>query len=185
MASAWKALICCVLVAQGTAHTHPTEGASAAEPQQATLQCFADSDWSQVRSAVVYVWSPRMVLSVTQAALVARAAKAQGLQFIPLVDARLPPGEWQEALQQLATPLAIQTAQRQPGGTPNMLDSVAALAPTRPLCSAQLIQLDAYRHFPTSFVVNGPSPHPSPIVGAMPQDFWTQALRLRLSHPAL
>jgi hypothetical protein len=119
--------------------------------------------------SLLYVWSPRMVLSATQAHLAADAAKAAGLQFVPLVDGRLPAIEWQSALRTLAA--------TQP-------KDAEALATSEPLCSSKLVEKDAYSHFPTAFVVKSgdmpPNVHPNRLIGAMPAQFWAQGIQERL-----
>jgi hypothetical protein len=131
--------------------------------------CFDDKKLADAlqseTTSLLYVWSPRMVLSATQAHLAADAAKAEGLAFVPLVDGRMPAAEWQSALRTLAA--------TQP------LDA-AALAATQVLCSAKLLEKDAYAHFPTAFVAKSGDMHPNRLVGAMPVQFWRQGIRERL-----
>jgi hypothetical protein len=123
---------------------------------------------SQVgQGTLLYVWSPRMVLSATQAHLAADAAKAAGLTFVPLVDGRLPADEWQSALRTLAA--------AQP-------KDAEALATTEPLCSPKLVENDAYAHFPTAFVVKSGEMHPNRLIGAMPEQFWAQGIQERLNQ---
>ena len=129
---------------------------------------LGDSMRSQ-QGSLLYVWSPRMALSATQAHLAADAAKAAGLQFVPLVDGRLPASEWQSALRTLAA--------AQP-------KDAEALAASEPLCSPKLVEKDAYSHFPTAFVVKSgdmpPNVHPNRLIGAMPAQFWAQGIQERL-----
>ena len=115
--------------------------------------------------SLLYVWSPRMVLSATQAHLAADAAKAAGLTFLPLVDGRLPASEWQSALRTLAV--------TQP-------KDAEILATTEPLCSPKLVEKDAYAHFPMAFVVKSGELHPNRLIGAMPEQFWAQGIQERL-----
>ena len=117
------------------------------------------------QSSLFYVWSPRMVLSATQAHLAADAAKAAGLKFVPLVDGRLPAAEWQSALRTLAVSQPV---------------DAEALAATQALCSPKLVEKDAYAHFPTAFVVSNGDMHPNRLIGAMPAHFWTQGINERL-----
>jgi hypothetical protein len=114
---------------------------------------------------LLYVWSPRMVLSATQAHLAADAAKAAGLKFVPLVDGRVPVSEWQSSLRTLDL--------TQP-------KDAEALATTEPLCSAKLVDKDAYAHFPMAFVVKSGELHPNRLIGAMPAQFWAQGIQERL-----
>ncbi|MEQ1536253.1 MAG: hypothetical protein ABL923_10280 [Burkholderiaceae bacterium] len=123
---------------------------------------------SQVdQGSLLYVWSPRMALSATQAHLAADAAKAAGLKFVPLVDGRLPTAEWQSALRTLAV--------SQP-------KDAEALAATEPLRSPKLVEKDAYAHFPTAFVVKSGEMHPNRLIGAMPEQFWAQGIQERLKR---
>jgi hypothetical protein len=117
--------------------------------------------------SLLYVWSPRMVLSATQAHLAADAAKAAGLTFVPLVDGRLPASEWQSALRTLAV--------TQP-------KDAEALSTTEPLCSPKLVEKDAYAHFPMAFVVKSGELHPNRLIGAMPEQFWAQGIQERLKY---
>jgi hypothetical protein len=133
---------------------------------ESPLPCFADANLAGMPRAMVYVWSPRMVLSATEAGQALSGAAALGLAFVPVVDGRLPLAEWQSAMTRLA------------GLSP---DSARALAETRPLCATELISNDAYRHFPTAFLVVNDKVHPATLVGAMPAAFWQEGLRLRLA----
>lgn len=131
--------------------------------------CFDDSVLEKSRSkypnSLLYVWSPRMALSANQARLAQEAAIAAGLQFIPLVDSRIPAYEWQSALQTLAKSNA---------------KDAEVLSNSQILCSPKLIEKDAYAHFPTAFVVKNAEMHPNRLIGAMPLQFWAQGIRERL-----
>jgi hypothetical protein len=116
--------------------------------------------------ALLYVWSPRMVLSVSQASLAAQAAQAQALDFHPLVDARVPRAEWQAALKR-ASPR-----------------NARLLRASQPLCAQQLLEKDALRHFPTSFVLTARGTHRFPLVGAMPPLAWQRSVAQRLREAA-
>ena len=131
--------------------------------------CFDDKKLADIRlsepASLLYVWSPRMVLSATQAHLAADAAKAEGLAFVPLVDGRVPTTEWQSALHTLAATQPL---------------NAAALVATQVLCSPKLLEKDAYAHFPTAFVAKNGDLHPNRLIGAMPLQFWRQGIRERL-----
>jgi hypothetical protein len=118
-------------------------------------------------NSLFYVWSPRMVLSATQAHLAADAAKAAGLKFVPLVDGRLPAAEWQSALRTLAASQPV---------------DAESLVTTESLCSPKLVEKDAYAHFPTAFVVKSGDMHPNRLIGAMPANFWAQGIQERLKR---
>lgn len=143
-------------------------GTSAQE--SATRACVNDSQIKALGPTLVYVWSPRMVLSALEAHQAKAAADAKGLQFVSLVDGRLPTSEWKAALARLErlSPL-----------------SAEVLAVSAPLCAPQLVSHLAYRHFPTGFLILQGQVHPAPLVGAMPQGFWSEALRLRMGEGGL
>jgi hypothetical protein len=136
--------------------------------------CFDDENLAQLGllspvGALVYVWSPRMVLSAQHAASAQRQARQQGLVFVPLHDGRVGDGEIQSALTQLAGP-----------GDASLAASAQALARSQSLCAPGLLARDALRHFPTAFVVQGTDTHRHPIVGAMPESAWAHSIALRL-----
>ncbi|MGA8513682.1 MAG: hypothetical protein WB821_02780 [Burkholderiaceae bacterium] len=143
------------------------------------MPCFDDKNLSASRAepaqaTLVYVWSPRMVLSAQHAASALRQAHQQGLAFVAVHDARVPGDELQAALARLAsTPDAI------------WLPSVQALSASQSLCAATLIARDALRHFPTAFVVQASGlVHRHAIVGAMPEAAWAHSIALRLRSEA-
>ena len=135
------------------------------------IACFDDillnKKLQTQHKSLLYVWSPRMVLSATQAHLAAESAKASGLQFVALVDGRIPIDEWQSALQTLAKSQAV---------------DAEILAHSQILCAPKLIEKDAYAHFPTAFVVKSGHIHPNRLIGAMPANFWLQGIEERLTH---
>ena len=131
--------------------------------------CFDDEKLSKLmqkpQPSLVYVWSPRMVLSVTQAHLAAQQAKSLGLQFVPVVDGRLAASEWQSALKKVAD---------------TEVGKLAVLKDSQALCSQQLLDQDAYLHFPMAFVLQNGQMHALKLVGAMPAGFWRQGILARL-----
>ncbi len=134
--------------------------------------CFDDETLQNIaqRSAndtgtLIYVWSPRMVLSVSQAAHAAQAAAQNGLDFLAVHDARVPSAELQAAV-------ARSRAQHE--------GSAKLLTASQALCAPQLIERDALRHFPTAFVLTARGTHRFPIVGAMPALYWQRSVAQRL-----
>jgi hypothetical protein len=137
-------------------------------------QALATLSASPKQGTLVYVWSPRMVLSAQHAAQVQQQATDAGLLWQPVHEAQLPTDERLAALAKLA--------QAHPASSDALQNSL-------PLCDAQLIARDALRHFPTAFVwrdaprgegLPAPGWAGTPIVGAMPAPFWAGALRERL-----
>lgn len=126
--------------------------------------CFSDQDLLNTSQALVYVWSPRMVLSALEAKNAAEQAKQLSYVFIPVVDGRLPVQEWQAALSRLQNLSPI---------------SAQVLASSQTLCAAGLINNLAYRHFPTAYLIWQGKTAGHPIVGAMPSEFWHMAIEQR------
>ncbi len=141
---------------------------SFAQSQTHPPACFDDNALAQLEGShvdtLIYVWSPRMVLSALEADSVARVAKAQNLRFLALHDARVDTEE-------IASTLAKLEHQ--------------ALVNTQPLCSPRLISLEAIRHFPTEFVVQLGTIHNVPIVGAMPEPQLQRAIAMKLQSAAV
>jgi hypothetical protein len=129
-----------------------------------TLQNMAQRSGNDT-GTLIYVWSPRMVLSLTQAHLASLAAQQSGLDFLPLHDARLPRSEIEQALQAAQRDHAV---------------SARALQGSQALCASDLINTDALRHFPSAFVLTARGTHQKPIVGAMPQAAWRELIGERL-----
>ena len=158
-------------------------------------ECFDDQQLQQlqtpgnpVRGTLIYVWSPRMVYSVSNMSLASRAAAAAGLDFVVVHDMRVPR---QEMLQH--HPLGARSprwlnSSDEPRSEPEPERDLATppfvslLDSSRPLCAPKLIQSEALRHFPTAFVVSAGGIHPHPIVGAMPWQAWVSSLDQRLSQ---
>ena len=134
--------------------------------------CFDDKKLEEQRvsgqASLIYIWSPRMVLSVTQAHLAAEQAAKAGLVFTPVVDGRISSAEWQSALQQLASTQQLNAAQ------------ASVLKHSQALCAPALLERDAYLHFPTAFVLQNQTVHPNKLVGAMPAQFWQQGIAARI-----
>ncbi len=124
--------------------------------------CFDDKKLAQLEDSridtLIYVWSPRMVLSALEAAHVAEVAKAQNLRFIALHDARVGGHEIIATLSKLEHQV---------------------LEGSQPLCSSRLIALEAMRHFPTEFIVQAGTLNKQPLVGAMPQAQLGRAIEMK------
>lgn len=138
--------------------------------------CFDDKKLHQLQrnsqAIVLYVWSPRMLLSAQHAQTVQRQAHELGMTWVALHDPRV--GE------------AEITATRERLQRDGLAASSQALRDSQPLCSGALESREASRHFPTALVMNAQgSLHPHPIVGAMPRSAWRESLRLRLAARSL
>ena len=121
--------------------------------------------------ALLYVWSPRMVLSVEHAGAVRGLARSLGLHWQPVHDPAIAAAELQAALES-----QMHGARRA---------NYHALKDSQALCNADLIdQQHALRHFPTAYVLYSQDDEVriagEAIVGAMPLAFWRLALQQRL-----
>lgn len=144
--------------------------------------CFDDKKLLAIThptNTLVYVWSPRMVLSAQHAAAVQQQALQQGLQFVAVHDAQVPQAEIDAARSRMAAS-NDSTFQR----------SATTLQGSIALCASALEQRDALRHFPTAFVVRNHRSdsharvHRYPVVGAMPEAAWASSLVQRLADSA-
>ncbi len=163
--------------------------------------CFDDKslqtlDFSQEQGALLYVWSPRMVLSAQHAASAQRQAQRLGLRFVSLHDAGVPHAEVQAARQRLlgsgphttgspnrpsSTSSADRTGVAKHAQNLTYRRSAEALGASQPLCAAGLLEHNALRHFPTAFVVQAGDVHRYPIIGAMPEAAWASSITQRLN----
>lgn len=135
-------------------------------------ECFGNESLQNIAvrggnhtGTLIYVWSPRMVLSATQAHLPAQAAQQLGLDFLAVHDARLPAAEVKQALER---------SQRDAPATAMVLQG------SRALCANELVSREALRHFPTAYVITARGMHHLPIVGAMPLNAWMLSIQERL-----
>ena len=136
-------------------------------------ECWNDADLSALEKSqangVIYVWSPRMALSVLHAGEVARQARMAGLIFIPVVDERVPEGEWRSALGATVASHA---------SNPGFHD----LVQSQSLCAGRLIALDAYQHFPSVFLVHSGQLQNGKWTGAMNAATWASAFQTADLH---
>jgi hypothetical protein len=143
-----------------------------------TTPCFDDKNLVrlshvQPQGSLLYVWSPRMLLSAQHAASAQRQAQLRGLAFVPLHDLQPPQSERQAAL-----------ARMRHTADPQLQASAHALAASQGLCASSLLERDALRHFPTAFVLQpGGQLHRHALIGAMPETAWAHSLRQRLEQP--
>jgi hypothetical protein len=157
--------------------------------------CFDDQrlqelQVNQPRGALIYIWSPRMVYSVQNAEIAARAATASGLDFVALHDIRI---SGEELIQARLTDHAVAAPRLDPLQRRFELSAdtdlatppfVSPLTDSQALCSEQLIHRDALRHFPTAFVITRSAIAIHPIVGAMPVGGWASSIDQRLQQVA-
>ncbi len=139
---------------------------SLARTQTISQACFDDKKLAQLEDSrvdtLIYVWSPRMVLSALEAGHVAEVARAKNLRFIALHDTRVGAREIIDSLSKL---------------------NHQALIDSQPLCSPRLISLEAMRHFPTAFFMQTGALDSLPLVGAMPEAQLGRAIEMKQQRP--
>ncbi len=135
-----------------------------------TVDVAINSAQKYSQGSLLYVWSPRMVLSAQHAASAQRQAALQGLQFVALHDASVPEAELRAALGRLQQSDQVQ-----------YVASAQALAQSQPLCAQVLLERDALRHFPTAFVQRPDGLQRYAIIGAMPEAAWASSIAQRLT----
>lgn len=150
---------------------------SVVQAQESAAPCAMTVPSGQ--KALLYVWSPRMVLSVQHAGAVRRQAQSMGLRWLPMHDASIEANELQATLSS-----QNHGAQRA---------NYRALKDTQPLCNlAWAEEHHALRHFPSAYVLYQQRGElriaGEAIVGAMPLTYWRLALQQRLelakvTHP--
>ena len=123
------------------------------------------------QKTLLYVWSPRMVLSVQHAGAVRRQAQSMGLRWLPMHDASIEASELQATLSS------------QNHGAQRV--NYRALKDSQPLCNqAWAEEHHALRHFPSAYVIYRERGElriaGEAIVGAMPLAYWRLALQQRL-----
>ncbi len=125
--------------------------------------------WAEGSEALLYVWSPRMVLSAQHAGEVAAVAADLGMVFVPALPPQIEATESEQALAALAAdwPTAAQ-----------------ALQASAPLCSAALqAKLRAVPHYPTAWLWRWQGgqwqQQGRRIISAMPPAYWRLALAER------
>ena len=134
---------------------------------QPIAQLFEQRGLASDQPVLLYLWSPRMVLSVQHAHAVQQVAQSLGLQWLAVRDPRLPQAEAEAALASLP--------------------AAQALHPVQALCDQGLLmQAQTLRHFPTAWVFRREVANEYagvawqqqglPIVSAMPPVFWRQAI---------
>ena len=123
----------------------------------AKSEAFKDSDLANIlktqKSGVIYLWSPRMVYSVTEFNRVRELAKSKNLEFIPVYDNNVTPSDASAALKA--------------GGVDIPSRGLASADLYRRLQSVDLYMRNGTLHFPTIFVFGKGQVHPRRLVGVL------------------
>ncbi len=130
-----------------------------------TQTCVSSAALLRAQQPVtLYVWSPRMVQSVLQAASAKQAAQHSGARFVAALDPRVPQLEAQAALGAASAEIN------------------AALSAEQPLCADAFEH--ALDHAPMLFIISRQRLHAHRIIGVMPEREWRAAITMRLHELA-
>lgn len=127
------------------------------------IDSFSDEDLEQAlktnKTGVIYVWSPRMVYSVTEFSRVRALVLKRGYEFIPVLDHSADVQEAKEAMKTLEKEIKINLAGLQ--RRPTSVDSY------KKLNSVELYMRNSSLHFPTIYIYSKGQLHPRRIIGVL------------------
>jgi hypothetical protein len=117
---------------------------------------------SDKRTALIYVWSPRMVYSVTEFTRMRALAEKRKMEFVPVLDPLVDVSEARAAIKKAGIDFKIRSA--------NNLREPSSIAMYKRMNSVDLYMRNATLHFPTVFLVANGKMHSHRIVGVMTND---------------
>lgn len=121
---------------------------------------FQDSDLKKIlasqKKGIFYLWSPRMVYSVTEFQRYAETAQKLGLEFIPLLDPNVSSAEARASLQKI-----------KPKAPNRKLASQKNNPFDKKMQSLELYMRNGTLHFPSVFVFNNGQLHPERLIGVL------------------
>jgi hypothetical protein len=135
-------------------------------------EAYGDADlaklMSEKRTAMIYVWSPRMVYSVTEFTRVRALAEKRKMEFIPVLDPMVEVKEARAALKKAGIDFQIKTAsgQREP----------SSVALYKRMNSVELYMRNGTLHFPTIFLSANGKLHTRRLVGVLTNDDLNKSL---------
>lgn len=124
---------------------------------------FSDEDLAQTlkthKTGIIYIWSPRMVYSVTEFFRVRALVLKKGYEFIPVLDHSVPVQEAKDAMKALGGELKLQVA--------NLQREPSSLSTYKKLNSVELYMRNSSLHFPAIYIYSKGHLHPRRIVGVL------------------
>ncbi len=133
---------------------------------------FTDQDLAKLihskKNAVIYLWSPRMVYSVTEFARLRAVIEKRKMEFVPVLDPMVETAEARAAMKKAGVELGVKIAalSREP----------SSVSFYKRLSSVDLYMRNGTLHFPTMFVVSKGKIHPRRIVGILSDDGLNKSL---------
>lgn len=126
-------------------------------------ETYGDADLTKLmgdkKTAMIYMWSPRMVYSVTEFTRVRALAEKRKMEFIPVLDPMVDVKEARAALKKAGIDFQIKTAssQREP----------SSVALYKRMNSVELYMRSGTLHFPTIFLTSNGKLHSRRLVGVL------------------
>lgn len=126
-------------------------------------EMFGDSDLEKIlaakKTAMIYMWSPRMVYSVTEFTRMRGLAENRKMDFIPVLDPMVDVKEARAAMKKAGIDFQVKMAssQREP----------SSVALYKRMNSVELYMRNGTLHFPTVFVTANGKVHPRRLVGVL------------------
>lgn len=147
----WNKKTCAMTQSEGRGLMFKQETAGARPADSAPESFFTDSDLKNLvasgKSGVIYVWSPRMVYSVTEFRVFRDVAKKLNIEFVPVLDPFVHESEARGAAK-----------------------SVQAEFKGRRLASVDLYMRNSTLHFPTVFVYGNGKINSRRVIGVLPPE---------------
>lgn len=129
-------------------------------------EIYGDADLAKLmadkKTAMIYMWSPRMVYSVTEFNRMRALAEKRKMEFVPVLDPMVDIKEARAAMKKAGIDFQIKTAnsQREP----------SSIALYKRMNSVELYMRNGTLHFPTVFLTANGKMHSRRIIGVMTND---------------
>lgn len=130
------------------------------------VDSFNDFDFEKIlsekKTAMIYLWSPRMVYSVSEFTRMRALAEKRNMEFVPVLDPMADSQEAKEAMKKAGVDFQMKTAalQREP----------SSINLYRKLNSVELFMRNGTLHFPTVFVTANGKIHSRRLIGVLTND---------------
>lgn len=131
--------------------------------KNAKAETFGDSDLEKMlkekRTVMIYVWSPRMVYSVTEFTRVRALAEKRKMEFVPVLDPAVDATEARAAMKKAGIDFQLKSAsaEREP----------SSVAMYKRMNSVELYMRNGTLHFPTVFVASNGQMHTRRLIGVL------------------
>ncbi len=135
-------------------------------------EIYGDADLAKLiagkKTAMIYVWSPRMVYSVTEFPRMRALAEKRKMEFVPVLDPLVSIKEARAAMKKAGIDVKVKMtiAQREP----------SSVALYKRLNSVELYMRNGTLHFPTVFLTANGKVHSRRVIGVMTNDGMNESL---------